>query len=120
MNFFNRIPTPMKTSRLLVLLNCLLACAAVLFAALPAAHAAGPPEAMTYQGFLVDANGNPLAPSTPANYPVIFRIFPAASGGASLWSEQQIVTVDKGNFSVILSEGSAVGAEPKQIGRAHV
>ena len=115
MNFFNRIPTPMKTSRLLAPLNCLLACAAVLFAALPAAHAAGPPEAMTYQGFLVDANGNPLAPSTPANYPVIFRIFQAAAGGASLWSEQQIVTVDKGNFSVILSEGSAVGAEPKPL-----
>ncbi len=105
----------MKTSRLLVLLNCLLACAAVLFAALPAAHAAGPPEAMTYQGFLVDANGNPLAPSTPANYPVIFRIFQTTAGGASLWSEQQIVTVDKGNFSVILSEGSAVGAEPKPL-----
>ena len=115
MNFLNRIPTPMKTSRLLAPLNCLLACAAVLFAALPAAHAAGPPEAMTYQGFLVDANGNALAPSTPANYPVIFRIFQTASGGASLWSEQQIVTVDKGNFSVILSEGSAVGAEPKPL-----
>ena len=115
MNFFNRIPTPMKTSRLLAPLNCLLACAAVLFAALPAAHAAGPPEAMTYQGFLVDANGNPLAPSSPANYPVIFRIFQTAAGGASLWSEQQIVTVDKGNFSVILSEGSAVGAEPKPL-----
>jgi len=70
---------------------------------------------MTYQGFLVDANGNPLAPSTPANYPVIFRIFQTPSGGASLWSEQQIVTVDKGNFSVILSEGSAVGAEPKPL-----
>ena len=115
MTIFSSIPTPMKTSRLLVLLNCLLACAAVLFAALPAAHAAGPPEAMTYQGFLVDANGNPLAPSTPANYPVIFRIFQTTSGGASLWSEQQIVTVDKGNFSVILSEGSAVGAEPKPL-----
>ena len=115
MNFFNRIPTPMKTSRLLAPLNCLLACAAVLFAALPAAHAAGPPEAMTYQGFLVDANGNPLAPSSPANYPVIFRIFQTPSGGTSLWSEQQIVTVDKGNFSVILSEGSAVGAEPKPL-----
>jgi hypothetical protein len=80
-----------------------------------ATHAAGPPEAMAYQGFLVDANGNPLAPSTPANYPVIFRVFPTSSGGSSLWSEQQIVTVDKGNFSVILSEGTAVGGEPKPL-----
>ena len=136
MNFFNRIPTTMKTPRhlpksevrsqksgvrsltprswLLSSACCLLSSIFCLLS-LPAAHAAGPPEAMTYQGFLVDANGNPLAPSTPANYPVIFRIFQAASGGASLWSEQQIVTVDKGNFSVILSEGSAVGAEPKPL-----
>src|SRR5262245_3302644 len=33
--------------------------------ALPAVHAA-PPEAMTYQGFLVDGNGNPLATNNPA------------------------------------------------------
>jgi hypothetical protein len=91
----------------------LLALLGLLLLALPSAHAAGPPEAMAYQGFLVDANGNPLAPSTPANYPITFRIFQAPSGGASLWSEQQIVTVDKGNFSVILSEGTAVGGEPR-------
>jgi hypothetical protein len=124
MNFLSRHPimkTPLTRSALSLnsgpacLLTCALALALLLVATLPRAHAAGPPEAMTYQGFLVDANGNPLAPSTPANYPVIFRIFPAPSGGASLWSEQQIVTVDKGNFSVILSEGSAVGAEPKPL-----
>lgn len=78
----------------------------------PSAHAA-PPEFMTYQGFLVDGNGNPLAPSTPANYPVIFRIFTAATGGTRLWSEQQIVTVDKGNFSVILGEGTPVSGEAR-------
>ena len=89
-------------------------CGLVLATALPQAQAA-PPEAMTYQGFLVDGNGNPLATNNPANYPVIFRIFSASSGGVSLWSEQQIVTVDKGNFSVILSEGTAVGGEPKPL-----
>jgi hypothetical protein len=81
----------------------------------PSAHAAGPPEAMAYQGFLVDANGNPLAPTTPANYPVIFKIFAAPTGGSSLWSEQQIVTVDKGNFSVILSEGTPFGSDPRPL-----
>ena len=90
-----------------------LAMALVWILASPAVHA-GPPEAMTYQGFLVDANGNPLATNNPANYPVIFRIFAAPSGGSSLWSEQQIVTVDNGNFSVILSEGTLVG-EPKPL-----
>jgi hypothetical protein len=89
-------------------------CGLVLSTVLPRAQAA-PPEAMTYQGFLVDGNGNPLATNNPANYPVIFRIFSASAGGTSLWSEQQIVTVDKGNFSVILSEGTAVGGEPKPL-----
>lgn len=82
---------------------------------LPSARAADakPPEVMTYQGFLVDANGNPLAPSNPANYPVIFRIFDQATGGTRLWSEQQIVTIDKGNFSVLLGEGTEVSGESR-------
>lgn len=74
---------------------------------------AKPPELMTYQGFLVDANGNPLAPDNPANYPVIFRIFDQATGGTRLWSEQQIVTIDKGNFSVLLGEGTEVSGESR-------
>lgn len=100
-----------------VLCRCLLVLliALVLAAAVPAAHAAGPPEAMTYQGFVVDANGNPLAANTPANYPIIFSIYPTPTGGSSLWSEQQIVTVDKGNFSVILGEGTAVGSDPRPL-----
>lgn len=72
---------------------------------------AAPPELMTYQGFLVDGNNNPLATNAPANYPVVFRIYTAAVGGARLWSEQQVVTVDKGNFSVMLGEGTAVSGE---------
>jgi hypothetical protein len=75
------------------------------------AATAAPPNLMTYQGYLVDANGAPLAPTTPANYPVTFRIYDASQAGALIWTEQQIVTVDKGNFSVLLGEGSAVGAE---------
>jgi len=119
MKLFNRIPTTMKqpfnhapslARRVLLALGCGL----LLGTTLPRVQAA-PTEAMTFQGFLVDANGNPLATNNPANYPVIFRIFAAASGGASLWSEQQIVTVDKGNFSVILSEGTAVGGEPRPL-----
>ncbi|MBX3745866.1 MAG: tail fiber domain-containing protein [Verrucomicrobiae bacterium] len=81
--------------------------------ALPVRGAASavPPDFMTYQGFLVDANGVPLAGTSPANYPVVFRIYDASTGGAPLWSEQQIVTVDKGQFSVLLGEGSDFGSE---------
>lgn len=76
---------------------------------------AAPPELMTYQGFLVDGNGSPLAQSAPANYPVTFRIFTAPINGTRLWSEQQIVTVDKGNFSVVLGEGTAVDGEVRPL-----
>lgn len=96
--------------RTLAVLGC-----GLMLLALPCTRAAGPPEAMTYQGFLVDANGNPLATNNPANYPVVFRLFAAPTGGASLWSEQQIVTVDRGNFSVVLSEGTAVAGEPRPL-----
>lgn len=91
-----------------------LALAAALNSVAPAAYAAGsPPERMTYQGFLVDGGGNPLAPSLPANYSVVFRIYTASDAGDLLWSEQQVVTVDKGNFSVILGEGAVVNSEPR-------
>jgi Chaperone of endosialidase len=113
----NRIHPLMKT-RLTGYFSSLARAAVALCAlaavTLPHAHAA-PPEAMTYQGYLVDANGIPLATNNPANYPVIFRIFGTATAGSSLWSEQQIVTVDKGNFSVVLSEGTAVSGEPKPL-----
>ncbi len=127
MKFLNRIHKTMKTRPTCsvpsivrtdaALWRTLLAicCGIILSMVLPRAHAGGPPEAMTFQGFLVDGNGNPLATNNPANYPVIFRIFAASAGGSSLWSEQQVVTVDKGNFSVILSEGTPVGGEPKPL-----
>jgi hypothetical protein len=70
-----------------------------------------PPNNMSYQGFLVDANGTPLAPSLPVNYPIVFRIYDASQGGHLLWTEQQTVTVQKGNFSVVLGEGSGVPGE---------
>jgi hypothetical protein len=43
---------------------------------------------------------------------VIFRIWAEQNGGAAaLWAEQQTVTVDKGYFSVLLGEGTAVAPE---------
>ncbi len=71
-----------------------------------------PPDRMSYQGFLVDGTGHPLAPSTPANYPVVFRVYDESEGGNLIWSEQQVVTVDKGYFSVVLGEGAGVTSEP--------
>jgi|DewCreStandDraft_1066081.scaffolds.fasta_scaffold00018_177 uncharacterized coiled-coil protein SlyX len=96
-------------------LAALVASASFFVSLVPSARAADarPPDLMTYQGFLVDANGMPLASSNPANYPVIFRIYDQATGGNRLWSEQQIVTIDKGNFSVLLGEGTEVPGESR-------
>lgn len=70
-----------------------------------------PPTQLTYQGFLTDANGAPLGNASPVNKTIQFRIFAAESGGTALWASSQVVTVDKGHFSVLLGQGSAVGSE---------
>ena len=72
---------------------------------------ANPPERMTYQGYLVDGNADPLGNSAPANYDIVFRIYNVKSGGTPIWSEQQTVTVDKGYFSVLLGEGAQINSE---------
>ena len=124
--FFKRTLKTMNTSRLrpaaktdspqsrFRLPRFVLSIALLLTASGLAARAASlPPDSMTYQGFLVDANGNPLATNLPANYPVAFRLYATATGNTRLWSEQQIVTVDKGSFSVVLGEGTPVGGEAR-------
>lgn len=78
--------------------------------------ASTPPNRMTYQGHLVDNLGTPLGTSQPQNFPVMFRIFEESEGGARLWSEEQVVTVDNGDFSVILGEGTAITGETNPAG----
>ena len=79
---------------------------------------ANPPELMTYQGYLVDGNGNALGSkedpsnppqrvSSPANYVVVFRIYSAKTQGSAIWAEQQTHY-----FSVLLGQGSQYGSEP--------
>ena len=78
----------------------------------PLCHGAtgNPPDYMTYQGFLTDANGNALGNTNtgPKNYNVIFKFWDSQTGGSNIWAEQQTVTVDKGYFSVLLGEGNSV------------
>lgn len=104
------MPKPMPRFLLLALLSGLLLTSSGRNAF---AATVSPPDLMSYQGYLVDVNGAALAPSAPANYPIVFRIYDASTGGIILWSEQQIVTVDKGNFSVVLGEGTAVSGEAR-------
>ena len=66
-----------------------------------------PPGQISYQGFLTDANGVVLASTAPRNYTVVFRIYDASTAGNVRWAEQQVVTVDRGYFTVMLGSGSA-------------
>ena len=101
----------MKPSQLRLL--TLLGAALVALAPLRPARAVdnNPPTKLTHQGFLTDANGLPLGNAAPVNKSIIFRIFDAPAAGTRLWAAQQVVTVDKGHYSVLLGEGSAVAGE---------
>ena len=79
------------------------------------AATANPPDRISYQGFLTDNNGAALAPTSPQNFVIVFRIYDASQGGTLLWSEQQTVTVDKGVFSVLLGEGSQFQSESRPV-----
>src|SRR5436309_3035303 len=72
------------------------------------AQTPNPPGQISYQGFLVDANGIALATNAPKNYDIVFRIYNAPTAGSNLWAELQTVTVDRGYFTVMLGQGSAV------------
>jgi hypothetical protein len=98
----------MKTSR-----SFFVAAALILsLASLPNfAQIQGPPNRIDYQGQVLDSSGNPLAPDTPTNYTMQFRLYDAQTGGTLLWSESQTVTVSKGAFSVRLGEGVAIPAD---------
>jgi hypothetical protein len=70
------------------------------------------PERLSFQGYIEDGSGTPLGQATPVNFDVTFRIFSLATGGNSLWTEKQIVTFDKGNYSVLLGQGAEAPPEP--------
>lgn len=110
-----KIPMKLKLTSRLVFASLVLAL--LLPTVLLSVHAAdaNPPTKMSYRGFLVDGNGLPLGNDNPQNFDVVFRIYNASQGGVIQWAEQQTVTVDKGNFSVFLGEGSAVGSEPNPL-----
>ncbi len=57
------------------------------------------PTMINYQGRLTDAGGNPVA---DGNYSIVFRIYDAASGGTSKWTETQSVSTAGGFFAVLL------------------
>lgn len=74
------------------------------------------PQLLNYQGKVFDSAGMPLgatgsvtAPvASPINRKIIFRIYAAATGGSTIWTEEQTATISLGEFSVVLGTGSQV------------
>jgi len=70
------------------------------------------PETLAYQGYLIDAEGNPVDGTVNLN----FRLYDAATGGTALWAENQLgVPVTGGVFSVHL--GRETSFEAMSFGR---
>lgn len=63
------------------------------------------PEFLNYQGTVTDSAGVGLGDTDPVNRKVLFRVFDAATGNGLIWTEEQAVTISKGQFSVLLGQG---------------
>jgi len=73
------------------------------------------PDAISYQGRALTATGALMGATTPVNRIVIFRIWdhPSNSLTANLiYSEQQVVTIAEGEFSVLVGTGAATANTP--------
>jgi len=65
-----------------------------------------PPLKMAYQGNLLDANGVPIGNAAPENHTIDFTIYDQSNAGNAVYHETQLVTIDKGSFSVLLGDGT--------------
>jgi Collagen triple helix repeat (20 copies) len=65
---------------------------------------AGVPHFLTEQGRLFDAQNNPVIGPTR----FVFSLYVQPTGGASLWSETQKITVDSGLFSATLGASNPI------------
>lgn len=75
---------------------------------LAAAITAEVPQMINYQGFLTDANNQPLT----ENKQMVFSIYDAAQGGNQLWSSGIIaIGVEAGHFSYVIGSDSSLPAE---------
>jgi microcystin-dependent protein len=73
------------------------------------------PDAISYQGRALTATGALMGAGTPVNRTVIFRIWDHASNSLEanlIYSEQQVVTIAEGEFSVLVGTGAATAGTP--------
>jgi hypothetical protein len=74
------------------------ATSAALLASVSAFAASSVPATLTQQGRILDASGMPVV----SKLKFVFTVYDAATGGTSLWTETQNITLDDGYFSAEL------------------
>ncbi|MGV3659275.1 MAG: hypothetical protein ACO1TE_03800, partial [Prosthecobacter sp.] len=73
------------------------------------------PGLISYQGIVTDTSGVLVGNSAPVNREVVFRIWDSSTASATgnlVYSERQVVTISKGEFSVLIGQGTAVPGTP--------
>lgn len=73
------------------------------------------PDAISFQGRALTATGALMGTGTPVNRTVTFRIWDHSSNSLVtnlLYSEQQVVTIAEGEFSVLIGTGTATAGTP--------
>ena len=72
------------------------------------------PGLVNYQGLLTDDSGVPLGNTAAENVTLAIRVYDAPSAGALLHSEQQVTSVNQGQFSVLVGLGDPI---PNEVNR---
>jgi uncharacterized coiled-coil protein SlyX len=76
------------------------------------------PATINYQGIVSDSTGTLIGATSALNRKIIFRIYDASTGGNRLWTEEQTVTIYKGEFSVLLGNGTTATGTASSESRA--
>lgn len=85
-----------------------LAGGALLVIALTGSLEASIPSSVHFQGILKDGAGNPVS---DGSYLVTFRIYSAATGGDTLWSDTQTVVTTDGVFQAVLGQSNPITSQ---------
>lgn len=96
----------MKTHSTLLIVVLLL-----LLPGIVSAQSSAVPGFISYQGYVTDLGDVPVGNASPENHEIIFRVWDTATGGVLQYSEIQLVTISKGEFSVLIGQGAAVSGE---------
>jgi hypothetical protein len=73
------------------------------------------PDFISFQGRALTSTGGLMGSGTPVNRTVTFRVWDHATNSLAsdlLYSEQQIVTIAEGEFSVLIGAGAATAGTP--------